>query len=236
MINYNIDDVKNYIKSYLGSETINVELNDTQLTFQISEQQQTISRYIPTIRRVTIELVPGMRSYNLRDVDNREIISVFQVVRLNENNVFYNQLKLDPLLHPYNVDDFISIMQLINMRRKFLNTDPNFDYDPNLQILYFYPPITNMEKYQIIDYQVTPEIHELTEYNYRWLKRYQLQISKEILGRIRSKYTGVNTPLGNIQLDGNTLLNEQQQEKDKLLEELKQRITADILKYSKFVG
>jgi len=33
MINYNIDDVKNYIKSYLGGETINVELNDTQLTF-----------------------------------------------------------------------------------------------------------------------------------------------------------------------------------------------------------
>lgn len=122
------------------------------------------------------------------------------------------------------------------MRRKFLNTDPNFDFDPNLQILYFYPQITQNESYQIIDYQVAPYINELTQYNYRWLVEYALQISKEILGRIRSKYTGVNTPLGNIQLDGQQLLQEQQTEKDKLLEELKQRITQDILKYSKFVG
>lgn len=122
------------------------------------------------------------------------------------------------------------------MRRKFLNTDPNFDYDPNLQIIYFYPQITNLESYQVIDYQVMPNIQELTQYNYRWLVEYSLQISKEILGRIRSKYTGVNTPLGNIQLDGQSLLSEQQTEKDKLLEELKIRVTQDILKYSKFVG
>ena len=233
---YTLQEMENNILNYLGGPTVQVELTSSQIQFAISESARTLSRYIPTIRRVTLPVFPGMAEYNLIDVDNRQIQTVFQTVRVNQNTIFYNIIKLDPLLHPYNVDDFIEIIQLIQMREKFMNMDPNFDFDPVLQILHFFPPISIGEIYAIVTYQVTPNLNELTQYNYRWVERYATAIQKELLGRVRSKYSGVNTPIGQVQMDGQTLLSEQSAEKTQLLQELMARVTADVLKYAHFVG
>lgn len=234
--NYTLQEMENNILNYLGGPTLQVELTPSQIQFAISESARTLSRYIPTIRRVTVPVVPGMAEYNLVDVDNRQIQTVIQTVRVNQNTIFYNIIKLDPLLHPYNVDDFIEIIQLVQMREKFMNMDPNFSFDPTLQILHFYPPISIGELYTVITYSVTPNLEELTQYNYRWVERYATAIQKEILGRVRSKYSGVNTPLGQLQMDGPTLLSEQSTEKQALLQEVMARITADVLRYQHFVG
>ena len=51
-----------------------------------------------------------------------------------------------------------------------------------------------------------------------WIHKYSLAWAKEFLGRIRSKYGSVPGPTGEMQLDGATLLQEAQMEKEKLEE------------------
>ena len=50
-----------------------------------------------------------------------------------------------------------------------------------------------------------------------WIFDYSVALCKESLGRIRSKYKSTSTPL---ELDGETLVQEAQQEKERLHQEL----------------
>ena len=53
-----------------------------------------------------------------------------------------------------------------------------------------------------------------------WIKKYALAWAKEKLGRVRSKYSSVPGPSSELQLDGGTLLQESQTEKEALILEL----------------
>jgi hypothetical protein len=64
-------------------------------------------------------------------------------------------------------------------------------------------------------------IEQLSELDHDLLKRYALVVSKERLGRIRSKYQdGFPTAQGTAALDGSVLLDEAMVEKDKLESEI----------------
>jgi hypothetical protein len=58
----------------------------------------------------------------------------------------------------------------------------------------------------------------------QWIKKYTLAICKEILGRIRSKYSNVPIPDGEVNLDGDTLVSEGKEEKTALIEELRETL------------
>lgn len=53
-----------------------------------------------------------------------------------------------------------------------------------------------------------------------WIRKYALAWAKEMLGRIRSKYSSLPSPTGETTLDGSTLITEAQTEKDSLENEL----------------
>ena len=55
----------------------------------------------------------------------------------------------------------------------------------------------------------------------RWIHKWALSSAKEVLGRIRGKYTSVPVPNSEISLDGPSLLDEARQEKDELRESLR---------------
>jgi len=165
-------DLMNNILSYLGSPVVNIEITETQLQFAIDEAKELLSRYYPTMRTMNIQTELGTSQYNLHDPEDRPIQTVIEVVRMNPNTIFYNTIKIDPLLHPYDIDNFIEITQLIDMRRKFLNMDTTFDYDVNTQTLTLYPVISQGERMISVLYTVSPHINEMTEFNYRWVERY----------------------------------------------------------------
>ena len=56
----------------------------------------------------------------------------------------------------------------------------------------------------------------------QWIRRYTLALSKELLGIIRSKYSSMPIPNGDVTLDGEALKSEGREEKANLLEELKE--------------
>ena len=66
----------------------------------------------------------------------------------------------------------------------------------------------------------------------QWIRQYTASLSKEVLGRVRSKFGSVPIPNGDLSLDGDSLKSEAQSEKDTLkqtLRELLESMTYDKL-------
>jgi hypothetical protein len=56
----------------------------------------------------------------------------------------------------------------------------------------------------------------------QWIRSYTLALSKELLGHIRSKYQSIPVPGSEISLDGSDLISSAQDEKTKLMEQLRE--------------
>ena len=58
----------------------------------------------------------------------------------------------------------------------------------------------------------------------QWIREYGVALAKEMLGNVRSKYSSVPIPDSEITLDGDTLRNEAQTEKEQLLTQLREQL------------
>ena len=67
----------------------------------------------------------------------------------------------------------------------------------------------------------------------QWVRQYSLALCKELLGTIRSKFSSVPIPGGDLQLDGSDLKSSAKEEKDKLRTELKEML--DSMTYNKLI-
>lgn len=105
------------------------------------------------------------------------------------------------------------------------------------RVWYFYWAEEDLNKYSgqtAGEYVSNPGTIQLDEVPYsafnssakRWVKQYSLAVSKEILGRIRSKYSELNIPNASVSLDGPELVSEAQQTQQDLKEYLKTELEA----------
>ena len=67
----------------------------------------------------------------------------------------------------------------------------------------------------------------------QWIRQYSLGCAKEILGLVRSKFSSVPIPNGDLQLNGSDLISQGREEKDKLRTELREMF--DSLTYDKLI-
>ena len=63
---------------------------------------------------------------------------------------------------------------------------------------------------------------EINSAGRQWIRKFTLALSKELLGIIRSKYASLPLPNGEVAMDGESLKGEGREEKQQLLEELKE--------------
>ena len=64
--------------------------------------------------------------------------------------------------------------------------------------------------------------NEINSSGRQWIRKMTLALSKELLGIIRSKYSSMPLPNGEVTMDGESLKSEGREEKQQLLEELKE--------------
>ena len=63
---------------------------------------------------------------------------------------------------------------------------------------------------------------EINSAGRQWIRKFTLALSKELLGIVRSKYSSMPLPNGDVNLDGEALKAEGREEKQQLLDELKE--------------
>ena len=195
------DELVNYVKSMLGESGVDVELKDEDYNIIIKQTLDKISPYY-TGRRY---IIGNGNVINLSDHNITTIINVFDarqaqlysmedVVLGGENIIVFSNSVMN------RIESYTAYKMLWNEIQNLKGV--NFRYiEPNLYLDGFSGLV-------LIEALVRPTSLADIEFNsefYPWVKEYALAKAKEIIGRIRSKYTVDSSPY---QLDGNTLLSE----------------------------
>lgn len=206
-----IDDYVKWIRLQLGGTVLKLECD--------SELPEIVEMAFLEIRNAITDIdILTLPFSTVIDVSQYNIASIHYVMRGTSNSMGLTQLQDAMYLYinqsnwalQSDYADRVANAMLIQQNKNMLSTDLDFMYDKRQGKLYIH---TQQLKPRTITIAYTRELKSVKDiYEPFWqekLRRLALALTKEILGRIRSKYTA-NT--STYQLDGNTLLSEAQAE------------------------
>lgn len=220
-----LENIKSSILFELGYPFLRVELTDDMLEYIINKQMFYYSSYVPYVKTITLT-TQTTNSIKLEDDENRQIIGIGMVLTQSmiNNQMFIPSISVRSRTDLRKLQEDLKIrivsQQLTELVIKdFLGVVYSFRYNPSTQIITCSPQISGTV--YISYYTTYKSISEIKVSGQKWIFRYSLQLQKQQLGRLRSKYSGVNTLIGQLNTDGETLLNESREEISLLEEELK---------------
>lgn len=220
--------VKDFVLARLGYPTIRVELTDFQIQTCIEEAMSKLDYHSPewmnqyavfnTSANINVYELPPQVANNLTDVwYKRQMFGMsftpgsmaydFALAFFNNTGMFNN----------FNVGQYVLMQQYLKQVRAVLGQKGTWTLTNGRFLNLF--PVPDYDEQVIIEFRGLDTNTLLPAYR-NWLQRYTLCVAKEILGRVRSKYQTLPGPGGGSKLDGEALLRESAEEKEKLLEEL----------------
>lgn len=227
-------DYVDYIKLQLTGDVLELEWDDPDATIgkYVDAALVELRRYIDQSKLIT---VPFSRCIDLKNFDHSSIVNVYRTEGLNGSGTAKNQYsQVDPMYAekwmafssgggaPYNLQDYVmnylSYITLTQMQNT-LSTDLAFKEDKSADKLYINCANDVPQNITIEYIPIYRNVNEITsDYWIDILKRLSLAMVKIALGRIRTKYTQTNALWT---LDGETLLQEGNQELSELREVLR---------------
>lgn len=114
--------------------------------------------------------------------------------------------------------------QIIDNNKMYTAEEPNFRFNRRSNTIYLFNPPSVDRKWVLEVYrQSTDEEYQ----NNLWILNWTIAECKQILGRAYRKFGSLPSPTGESQLDGDTLVQEAQREKELLLEEIDNFVDGD---------
>lgn len=195
------------IKARLGHPVVNVEVPDSQIEMFIEIALDLIA---PFVNETFFIPIPGSRVVDMTDYEIIDVVNVFETPAGTSNyagdiDIFRvrNYGDIPDLSLAYAWRSVIESMESKAFR--FINNKLYLDD--------YYGPLT-------VEVLKTPTLENLqSEKPKKWVFAYSLALTKEALGRIRAKYRVQGAPM---EMDGDALLNEANEEKRNLEDELRQ--------------
>jgi hypothetical protein len=221
--------VTQYVKTSLGSPIIEVEITDEQIELMTDKALSVYGSKKPIERIFTFPSVPSQQLYTFTTSQvGRGIVAVAtpdllrQPISLDQFDVFKYHANL-PNLDP---GDFYMEKVWWNEVRMSAGSEDDWEavyhYDTDTIDLYL-NPIPSQSQTVCVWYVDNPTLRTVPKHDDDWLKDYALALCKNVVGRIRSKFKEVSGAEGAIELDGDTLLTEAKEEKEKLEEYLNKK-------------
>jgi len=220
--------VKDFILGRLGAPTIDVELTPFQLETCIDEAISNLEYRAPnwmtqyavfyTSANINMYELPPEVANGLNDVWYRnQLFNLGASPGSLEYDFAIMFFTNTGLFNNYNVSEYLLTQQYLKQISRVLGQGSSWQI-VNGKYLQIWPMPSNNEgvilEFRALDAET---IHPLYK---NWIQRYALCLSKEILGRVRSKYAVLPGPSGGSKLDGELLLAESREEKALLKEEL----------------
>ena len=221
-------EIADFILARLGHPVVRVELTPYQLRTAIDEAVQRMSYHAPvwTKQYAVFKAEAGRNLYELPQfiADNltyvvfkKTMLSIQAMAGTLEFDYFIKFFQDTHLFSDFSVGEFYLLQMHLKMVRKILSQEGSWDV-LNGNILQV-TPTPAIDDYCILEYRAMDS--NTIHYAYKsWIKRFALACAKEILGQIRGKYQTLPGPGGGAQLNGNDLIQQATQEKEKLMEEL----------------
>lgn len=206
-----IDDYVKYIRLQLGGTVLKLECEDA-LPEIVEMAFNEMRNAITDIDYLTLPFAPVI------DLSAYDVSVVHYIMRGTSSSMGLSQLQ-DAMYLYVNQSNWalqsgyverIANAMLIQQNKNMISTDLDFNYDKRENKLYVY---AQQMRPQTITIAYSRELHSVEDiYEPFWqdkLRRLALALTKEILGRIRSKYSNSSSTY---QLDGERLLSEAQSE------------------------
>ena len=243
------EDLFDWIKRRLGHPMVRVELHESQIEDACNKAKDEFLKWAHGNATedvsITLELSSGVSDYVL-PAGITEIVKIkdFGIgagginTLFSTENILYNfgvYSFLDNPITGYSMVDYHLALEFMDLLDRYIPDRFNWRYNKSKNMLKLKPtPIFDPEARQYIllfTYMYTGADEDSTElsddvfdaiWNEVWVQDYSLACAKETLGYIRRKFANFSS-IGNtgISLDGDSLISEAQQEKEKLEERLR---------------
>lgn len=220
--------IKDFILARLGHPVVRVELTDFQIKTAIDEAITALDYHAPfwTNQLASFECSGGISQYvlPLHIAHNlsycaykKTLLSVQNMAGTLESDFFIKYFQDNFVFSNFAVSEFYLLQTHLEMIRKVLSQEGSWDLI-NGNVLQLYPtPV--MSESVVLVYRAL-DTYTMHPYYKNFIQRYALAIVKGILGEIRGKYTSLPSPGGGASLNGAALVQQSDQEKEKLKEEL----------------
>jgi len=221
--------VKDYVLAKLGYPVVDVELEDFQLNVCIDEAISRLEYHAPDwmTQYATFEVTGGINVYEIPQVVADNLTDVWYKRDFFKFGASPGSLEYDfaimfftntGLFNNYNVSQYLLMQQYLKQVKNVLGQMSTWQLVNNKYLHIFPIPESSKESVLLEFKAFDPKtIHHAYK---SWIQRYSLCIAKEILGGIRSKYQTLPGPGGGTSLNGEALIQEATQEKERLIEEL----------------
>jgi hypothetical protein len=224
----NEEQLRDWILRRLGAPFWQVELTCDHINDAIEDARRWFVAKKGQIKNEKVDIAPSQTEYPLPDymevvvdVASSHVVSVLTPIA---DEFGFNQIIVGPGYewhsYKYFLSDLYQRLQYLEVGKQVL--DANLEWRVEDRTLIILPKKT-VGGPIIIFYktnQVT--IEQLGERDHDLVKRFALMRSKEMLGRIRSRYDSYDTATGAKSLDGPALLDEARMEEERLQEEISQ--------------
>jgi len=222
------ESLKDFVLARLGAPVIRVELTDFQILTTIDEAISKLDYHAPSwcTNYMTFTTVPSYNIYELpRFVMNnmqyvvykKSLLAVAAAQGSLEFDFFIKYFQDNFLMRDFSISDFLLMTMHLEQIRKILSRDGTFDVVDN-KFLMLHPTPTQAEEV-IVQFR-SLNSDSLHPFFVGWIQRFATAVSKIILGGVRGKFDTLPSPGGGARLNGSSLIDEGNKEKEALIEEL----------------
>ena len=221
--------LKDYIFARLGHPVVRVELTPFQIKTCIDESVGLMYFHAPIFsnQMVAFDASAGINMYTLPSyilgnleyvVYKKTLLSIQQQSGTMEFDFFLKYFQDNFLFNNFGVGDFYLLQQNLEMTRKVLGQEGTFDVLDGTTLVLSPTPVLTPETTIVIYRALNSDTLHPSYRN--WIQQYALACAKGVLGEIRGKYKTVPSPGGGAQLNGESLIQQAEKEKETLLKRL----------------
>lgn len=224
----NFDDIKGYVREFLGFPVVNVEITDQQLNRVVERALEKYNQHMAELRRGVVILVPGQNKYPLPDVPDRGISRV-EFLRKEGTPLISDPLfgREYPRGQQLDFDQFALGQSFFKTLLRITSQEPEWRWEVSDKTLYIDIGGTDVSGdsgsfFVTFEFFQERRLETLPNNHFRWFRAYSLALAKEMVGRVRMKFSGaINAPGGQLTLDGQILLEESKAEQERLGDEIR---------------
>lgn len=226
------DDIIEEVKLSLTGNVLELEVEDKTFDLIIKKALRELQRYWDETTIINIPFASCIDYSDTPLADCQEIVRIYRTVGIGNSEDAYNSVTMDPLYAQqwlifsnagtmYNLSDYIlnyGAWSTLTQIRNTISTDMAFRVDKQKHRLYIN---NNMSNPGTVAVEYIPKLQYVedikSEYWQDILVRLTTAITKQILGRIRTKFKNSNSLW---QIDGDTILAEGNSEYSELITKL----------------
>ena len=221
--------INSFVLARMGHPIVRVELTPYQIKTCIDEAVTKLDYHAPSwaTQMAVFDASAGVNLYSLptwivHNLENvvykKSLLSIQSQAGTLEFDFFLKYFSDNYLFNNFSIGDYYLLQANMEMTRKVLGQDGTWDILGGKYLQLYPPPSTTPEEVVIIYRAIDTNVIAPAWRN--WIQKYSLACAQVVLGGIRSKYAVIPGPAGGAQMNGAALIQEGNQEKEKLQQEL----------------